>query len=186
MIAASRSRTYSTGTALILDEYWINRWHCLQIEPGAKDVTAKLKEDLKAFMRAGEKQKVGVIKSILSDMTYAAKSPQGMTEGPEGVIQKAIKRRRDSIDAYKSGGREDLATTEQEEINIIERYLPKQMTEAEIEGVVRRVAEKVGAKSAKDVGKVMKEVNDGAHFAPGSATKKAISDSVKKVLTSMG
>ncbi|KAJ3114891.1 hypothetical protein HDU96_001509 [Phlyctochytrium bullatum] len=146
------------------------------------DVVSRLKTDLKTFMRSGEKQKTAVVKSLLSDLTYAAKSPAGV-EGPVDVIQRALKKRMDSVDAYKAGGREELATQELEEAAIIREYLPKQLTEAEIEAIVRTVVEKVGAKTPKDVGKVMKAIT--TEIESGSASKKAISDVVKKVLTSL-
>ncbi|KAI8846359.1 Yqey-like protein-domain-containing protein, partial [Chytridium lagenaria] len=143
-------------------------------------VVARLKTDLKVYMRAGEKQKTAVVKSLLSDLTYAAKSAQGMSDGPIDVLQKALKRRLDSVDAYKSGGREELVTQELEEAAIIQEYLPKQMTDAELETVVRGVVGKLGATSVKELGKVIKGVV--GEIEAGSATKKAVSEVVKRVL----
>ncbi|KAJ3219096.1 hypothetical protein HDU67_002752 [Dinochytrium kinnereticum] len=148
-----------------------------------EDLVSRLKTDLKLCMRTGEKKKTTVIKSLLSDLTYAAKSPSGMGDGPVEVIQKALKKRMDSVDAYKAGGRDELVSQELEEVTIIQGYLPKQLTPEELETVVRSVVAKVGATSAKDVGKVMKAI--GGEIVAGSATKKNISDVVKKVLTSL-
>ncbi|KAJ3104571.1 hypothetical protein HDU97_009083 [Phlyctochytrium planicorne] len=106
-----------------------------------------------------------------------------MGEGPADVIQKALKKRLDSAEAYKAGGREELAVQELEEAKIIQEYLPKQLSATELEEAVRRVVAKVGAGSPKDVGKVMKAI--GEEVQAGSATKKAISEVVKKVLASL-
>ncbi|KAJ3274970.1 hypothetical protein HDU76_010663 [Blyttiomyces sp. JEL0837] len=128
---------------------------------------------------------MAVIKSLLSDITYAEKSPSGLNlseGGPETVLIKAIKKRRDSVEAYRQGNREDLVKQELSEIEIIESFLPKQFTMEQIEEAVRKVAVKVGAKSVKDMGKIMKEI--GTEIPAGSASKKDISEAVKKVLAS--
>ena len=71
------------------------------------------------------------------------------------VIAKAIKQRRDSIEQYRKGAREDLAAKEESEIAVLERYLPKQLTEAEVTALAREAIAAVGATSAKEMGKVM-------------------------------
>jgi uncharacterized protein len=74
------------------------------------------------------------------------------------VIQKQIKQRRDSVVDFKKGNREDLVTKELNEISVLERYLPKQLTEQELKDLVGTIIQSVGAKTKADMGKVMKEV----------------------------
>lgn len=74
------------------------------------------------------------------------------------VIQKQAKMRRDSIEAFRTGGREELAAKEESELGILSEYLPKQLTEAEVRAIVRRVVDETGAAGPRDMGKVMPKV----------------------------
>ena len=74
------------------------------------------------------------------------------------VLSRAVKSRRDSIKSYVEGGRQDLADKEQAEIEVIERYLPKQLSEDEVREAIAGIIEEFGLSSKKDLGKVMKEV----------------------------
>ena len=74
------------------------------------------------------------------------------------VLSRAVKSRRDSIKSYVEGGRQDLADKEQAEIEVIERYLPKQLSEDEAREAIAGIIEELGLSSKKDLGKVMKEV----------------------------
>ncbi|KAJ3278240.1 hypothetical protein HK104_002537 [Borealophlyctis nickersoniae] len=135
-------------------------------------------------MRAGDKARLTVIKAILSDITYAEKAAG--TAAPPSIstlIQRSLKKRRDSIAQFREGRREDLAATEEAEIKLLETYLPKQLTPEELEKVVREVVDKVGATTVKDLGKVMKEV--GARVDDSMAPKKVVSEVVKRVLQSL-
>lgn len=76
----------------------------------------------------------------------------------QGVIVKAAKQRRESIDAYKKGGREDLASKEELELKVLDNYLPEQMSEDDIEKVIVEVIAEVGAAKAGDTGRVIGEV----------------------------
>lgn len=79
-----------------------------------------------------------------------------LTEDQElAVLQKQAKQRRDAIEQYEDAGRDDLKEKEEEELVIIEEYLPRQLTEDEVRGVVREVIETTGAESKADMGKVM-------------------------------
>lgn len=71
------------------------------------------------------------------------------------IIGKEVKQRKDSIDAYRKGGREDLATAEEAELKILQAYLPAQMSEAEVREVVKKVVAQLGTTSKADFGKVM-------------------------------
>jgi len=74
------------------------------------------------------------------------------------VLSRAVKSRRDSIKSYVEGGRQDLADKEQAEIEVVERYLPKQLSEDEAREAIAGIIEELGLSSKKDLGKVMKEV----------------------------
>lgn len=75
-----------------------------------------------------------------------------------GVLTRAVKSRRDSIQSYLEGGREDLAAKERAEIEVIQRYLPKPLSEDEAQEAIQAIIDEVGASSKRDLGKVMKEV----------------------------
>ena len=95
------------------------------------------------------------------------------------VIAKESKKRKDSIEDYKKSGREDLVNQIEEEIAILSEYLPKQLTEEEIEKIVKEVIQDTGAETIKDMGKVMK----GAKEKIGaSADGKTINEVVKRLL----
>jgi uncharacterized protein YqeY len=118
---------------------------------------AKISDDLKMAMKAGEKQRVATLRLINAAIQSAeieAKKPLDEA-GIVAVMTKMVKQRRDSIEQYTSGGRPDLAATEQAEIAVIEAYLPKQMDESEIGAAVADAIKEAGAASPKDMGKVM-------------------------------
>ena len=118
---------------------------------------AKISDDLKVAMKAGEKQRVATLRLINAAIQSAeieAKKPLD-DAAILAVMTKMVKQRRDSIEQYTNGGRPDLAETEQAEITIIEAYLPKQMDEAEVQAAVTAAIQESGAASAKDMGKVM-------------------------------
>ncbi|NPA66395.1 MAG: GatB/YqeY domain-containing protein [Epsilonproteobacteria bacterium] len=95
------------------------------------------------------------------------------------IIQKQVKQRNDSITQYKQAGREDLAEKELEEISYYEVYLPKQLTEAELQEKISSIIAKTGASSMKDMGKVM---GIASKELAGSADGKRISQVVKELL----
>lgn len=118
---------------------------------------AKISDDLKMAMKAGEKQRVATLRLINAAIQSAeieAKKPID-DAAILAVMTKMVKQRRDSIEQYTNGGRPDLAEVEQAEIAIIEAYLPKQMDEAEAQAAVAAAIQESGATSAKDMGKVM-------------------------------
>ncbi|KAG0322177.1 hypothetical protein BGZ99_003443 [Dissophora globulifera] len=154
--------------------------------PATSALLVRIKGDVKDAMRAKDKERLAVVKGILSDLIYLEKSPQAPEKVTDSVIQvliqKSIKKREESIANYKAAGRAEQADQEQREINVLTVYLPKAMTEQEIEDEVRRVVQEQGATGPKDMGKVMREL--GA-LDPAKAPKKAVSDMVKKVLASL-
>ena len=118
---------------------------------------AKISDDLKTAMKAGDKQRVGTLRLINAAIQSAeieAKKPID-DAAVLAVMTKMVKQRRDSIEQYTNGGRPDLAAVEQAEIAIIEAYLPKQMDDSAVAAAVAAAIAETGAASVKDMGKVM-------------------------------
>jgi uncharacterized protein len=118
---------------------------------------AKINADLKSAMKAGDKQRVGTLRLINAAIQSAEiEAKKDLDEAAIlAVMTKMVKQRRDSIAQYTSGGRPELAATEQAEIDVIEAYLPKQMDEAAVSSAIADAIKETGAASAKDMGKVM-------------------------------
>lgn len=125
----------------------------------------QINDALKDAMRNKDERAVGTIRLIISkmkDLDIAAR-PMGNTTGIDGtaivnMLQSMIKQRRESITLYEKGNRADLAKQENEEIAIIERFLPQQMGEDEIKKAIADIVASIGAKDIKDMGKVMAEL----------------------------
>jgi uncharacterized protein YqeY len=121
----------------------------------------KINDDLKTAMKAGEKDRVGTLRLINAAIKSADidARPSGKDKideaGVLAVLAKMIKQRRDSIEQFVAGGRQELADKEAAEIKVIEAYLPKQMDVAEAKAAIAAVIKEVGAASQKDMGKVM-------------------------------
>jgi uncharacterized protein YqeY len=118
---------------------------------------AKISDDLKMAMKAGDKQRVATLRLINAAIQSAEIEAKKALDdaGILAVMTKMVKQRRDSIGQYTNGGRPDLAESEQAEIAVIEAYLPKQMDENEVKAAVEAAIKETGAASAKDMGKVM-------------------------------
>ncbi|MFA7308151.1 MAG: GatB/YqeY domain-containing protein [Hyphomicrobium sp.] len=118
---------------------------------------AKISDDLKVAMKAGEKTRVATLRLINAGIQSAEIEAKKTLDdaGILAVMTKMVKQRRDSIEQYTNGGRPDLAEIEQAEIGIIEAYLPKQMDEDDVKAAVQSAIAETGAASAKDMGKVM-------------------------------
>jgi len=121
----------------------------------------KINDDLKTAMKAGEKDRVGTLRLINAAIKSADidARPSGKDKVDEAgvlaVLTKMIKQRRDSIEQFVAGGRQELADKEAAEIKVIEAYLPKQMDVAEAKAAIAAAIAEVGAASQKDMGKVM-------------------------------
>jgi uncharacterized protein YqeY len=144
-----------------------------------------------------------VLKSILSELTYAEKlkpmstnsSTQHVTtvssdEAAMQVLQKMIRKRQDSIEQYRNGQRPDLAAKEQQELELIQTYLPQQMSEGEIKSVVEQVMQRLkigggggGGNSGKQVGLIMKEMR--LLMDPARAPPSVVSAVVKEMLSKL-
>ena len=153
----------------------------------------RLLDDIKTCMKSGEKERLGVVRMIQSAVKYKEVEMRTATLDPNdkrtedqrydemilGVMKTMVKQRKESIDQFKAGGREDLADKEAAELKIIETYMPAQMSAPEVEAVVVQVISSLGATSKKDMGNVMKTV---IAQTQGRADSKIISDIVKAKL----
>ena len=127
----------------------------------------RLSEDLKTAMRAKEQRAVSTIRMVLAELKLRDINARekGNTSGvgdPEIVdmMQKLVRQRRDSIEAFKKGGRPELAAQEAEEIAVIERYLPKGLGEEETAKAIAEAIAATGATTVKDMGKVMARLKE--------------------------
>lgn len=139
-------------------------------------------QDLKTAMKAKDKVALRSIRAVKAALLLQKTDGTGeeMTEEKEiKLLQKMVKQRKDSLDIYVKQGREDLAATEREEIAVIEKYLPEQMSEADLEKVIADLIAKTGASSMKDMGKVM---GMASKQLAGKADGKTISGVVRKLL----
>ncbi len=140
-------------------------------------------EDLKEAMKNKDEAAKRGIRAIKAAILLAKTDGSGeaLTEEKEvKMLQKLVKQRKDSLEIYEKQNREDLAGVEREEILIIEKYLPRQLDEAELEVILKKIVEATDAQGMKDMGKVMglatKEL-------AGKADGKLISQVVRKLLS---
>jgi uncharacterized protein len=136
----------------------------------------QVKNDLTAAMKAGEKTRVGTLRLVLSELQKDAKEGKG---DELAVLRRERKRRQESARAFRDGGREDLATSEEAELALIEAYLPAELDDAELERIVAAAIAQTGAESPRDMGKVM-PVAMGQ--VAGRADGRRVSDKVKAAL----
>jgi uncharacterized protein YqeY len=116
--------------------------------------------DLRAAMKSGDKRRVGTLRLVIAALkNERIQAGRELTaEDVEAVLRRSVKQRKDSIEQYGKGGRQDLVDAETEELRILEAYLPKGMNDAEVEAALREVIAEKGFSSAKDVGLAMKEL----------------------------
>ena len=117
----------------------------------------QLNEDIKSAMKAREQEKLGTLRLMLSAVKQREVDERITLDdaGVIGVVEKMIKQRRESIAQFEKAARTDLVDKEKAEVAVLEGYLPKQLSQAEIEVVVAEAIASSGAKSAADMGKVM-------------------------------
>jgi uncharacterized protein YqeY len=139
----------------------------------------KLKQQLKDSMKFKNKLQVNVIKSVLADIVNQEKSGLQKHVSVGELIQRGIKKRRDSIEQFRGASRLDLAEQEEIEIEILSSFLPKQMTKEEIEEIVAKVVKEQGIKSVGELMKIMVHKLDAA-IAPRSILSQVVKDSIKK------
>lgn len=142
----------------------------------------RITKDMKEAMKAKDKVSLRGIRAIKAALLLAKTDGSGdeMTDEKEiKLLQKLVKQRKDSLDIFNKQGRDDLAQTEKEEIAVIEKYLPEQLSAEELEAVIKGIIEKTGASSMKDMGKVM---GMASKQLAGKADGKTISGVVKSLL----
>jgi uncharacterized protein YqeY len=120
----------------------------------------QLKEDLKQSMLAKDADKTSTLRMVISALGYyeiekGGAGYEATEEDIETILQRQAKQRRDSIEQFKAGGRDELAAKETKELELIEAYLPKQMDEEEVKMLVDEAVAQTGATTASDMGKVM-------------------------------
>ncbi|WP_339825515.1 GatB/YqeY domain-containing protein [uncultured Arenimonas sp.] len=117
----------------------------------------QLTEDMKAAMKSGEKDRLGVVRLILAAIKQKEVDERVEMTDPLvlAVLEKMVKQRKDSISQYEAAGREDLAAVERYELGVLEAYLPAKMSEAEIQAAIDAAKAESNAAGPADIGKLM-------------------------------
>ena len=118
-------------------------------------VTEQVRSDMTSAMKAGEKQRVGALRLVLSELQKDAKEGSG---DELAVLRRERKRRLEAAEQFRDGGRPELAEQEESEAKLIEGYLPAELNDAQLDEIVAAAIAETGATSAKDMGQVMKSV----------------------------
>ena len=142
----------------------------------------KVQADMYAAMKSGEKEKANTLRIVLSKLKdkQIEKRETLSIEEEIKILQALVKQRKESIDLYKKGGRSELVAIEEQEMNIINCYLPKMMSDDSIKDIVKNVIETSGANSISDMGKVMPEVmKQGKGLIDGKTAQKFVSEMLK-------
>ena len=137
----------------------------------------QIQDDVKDAMKAGEKERVHALRLVVNELQKAAKENGG---DEVEVLQRERKRRIEAAEAYREGGRTDLAEAEEQEAQLIAGYMPEQLTDAELDAIVGDALAESGASSPKEMGKVMALVMP---KVKGRADGKRVSAAVKERLT---
>jgi len=151
-------------------------------------VTQQIVDQIKTAMKEGDKVRLGVlrmVKSKLQEAEVAGRAKKGRDhtlsdDDAVQVIAAYAKQRRDSIQSYRDGGREDLATKEEAELEILQDYLPKQLSADDIRGIVQEAIGESNASSMKDIGAVMQLVMP---RVKGAADGKLVNQIARELLT---
>jgi len=146
-------------------------------------LSQQIDNDFKQAMKDRQPTKVSTLSLLRSQFKYVMiekKSEKIEDADVIAVIKKQIKQRQDSIEQYEKGGRPELAQKEKEEYEILKSYLPAEMSASDLEKIIADIVKETGSQGMKDMGKVMKEAS--ARLA-GRADNKAVSETVKKILS---
>jgi hypothetical protein len=144
-------------------------------------IKEKLRADLVTAMKARDELKVSTLRLVSSSIKNREidERKELDDEGVLAVLTTAAKQRRDSIDQYEKGGRQDLADKEKAELVIIQEYLPQQLSKEEVAAFIKEAIAETGAAGAKDMGKVMKALMP---KVKGKADGKLVNELVKELL----
>ncbi len=145
-------------------------------------IVEKVEKDLVAALKAQEKLKLSVLRMMKAALMNKKVELGKAIDDPEAlaVLRTLAKQRRESVEAFRKGGRDDLADKEEAEIKIVEAYLPATASEEEIEAAVATAIAETGASTAKDLGKAMKAAM--AKLAGKNADGKRVSEKVRAKL----
>jgi uncharacterized protein YqeY len=123
-------------------------------------LTDQIRADLTAAMKARDAARTSTLRMLQAAIKNEQIEKGGELDDAEvmAVVRRAVKQRNDSVEQYEKAGRQDLADKEKAELVVLEAYLPKQMSDDELEALVKETIASVGAESKKDMGKVMKEI----------------------------
>jgi len=148
------------------------------------NLTERINNDIKEAMKAGEKDKLMALRDIKSklllEMTSAGAGGEVDDSRGIAILNKLYKQRMESMEIYRTQGREDLLAEETKQAEVIAAYLPKQMTQEELTATLQEIIAQVGASSPSDLGKVM---GVASKSLAGKADGKAISETVKRLLS---
>ncbi|MGZ3742533.1 MAG: GatB/YqeY domain-containing protein [Pseudobdellovibrionaceae bacterium] len=147
------------------------------------EIREQLMADVKDAMRAKDQLKLNTLRFLqaaVKNREIELRPNPISSEEVMGVIKKLVKQRKESIEQYQAGNRQDLVDQEAAELKVLEAYLPVQMGKEQIEKVVMEVIAALGAKTVKDMGPVMKEV---ISRTAGTADNKTVSEVIKSKLT---
>jgi uncharacterized protein len=141
----------------------------------------RVQADITAAMKSGERERVGALRLVTSELQKAHKEAANGSEADEvAVLQRERKRRVEAAEAYREAGRDDLASQEESEAALIDAYLPAQLSDDELHAIVGDVIASTGASSPKEMGQVMSQVMPRVQ---GRADGKRVSALVKEKLT---
>ena len=144
----------------------------------------QIQEDIKAAMKAKDTVAMNAVRAVKGEILLFKTSEGGAREVTDGdilkMVQKLVKQRKEAAEQYVAAGRQELADNELSEAAVMEKYLPKQLSEAEVEDKVKEIIAQVGATSIKDMGKVMGVANKNL---AGLSDGRTISTIVKKLLS---
>ncbi len=145
----------------------------------------RLTEDMKAAMKSGEKDKLGVIRLINAAIKQREVDERIVLNDDQvlAALEKMLKQRKDSITQYEAAGRADLADVEKFEVGVIQTYLPAQLADSEIAAIIDAAIAQSGAASARDMGKVIALVKP---QVAGKADMGKLSETIKQKLAALG
>jgi len=147
------------------------------------EILPKIMNEIKDAMRAKDSLKLNTLRflqSAIKNREIELRPNPMSNDEATGVLKKLVKQRKESIEQYKAGNRQDLVDQESAELKILEAYLPAQMTKEQVEKLVAEVIASSGAKTIKDMGPVMKEV---VVKSGGAADNKLVSELVRAKLS---
>ena len=139
-------------------------------------IADRIRADVTTAMKAGERERVGALRLVLSELQKDAKEGTG---DELAVLRRERKRRREAEETFREAGRQELAAKEASEAELIEGYLPAELSDEELSGLVSEAVAATGASSPRDMGKVIKHVMEAAG---GRADGKRVSTKVKEAL----